>query len=108
VLEFSGKITDCRSVSNVEATAIEKLIRAAIPDSDVRVVDLQATGDHFEVTVIAPAFDGVGLVQRHRMIYEALGDAMSGPIHAMTIKALTPEQHREGMVGLGADADRSN
>jgi len=81
----------------MDVKILEGLITKAIPDADVRAVDLQG-GDHFEVTVVSPAFEGCTLIQRHRMVYSALGDAMSGPIHAMTITALTPEQFREGMV----------
>lgn len=84
----------------MQATVLQQLIRDAIPDADVRAVDLQGTGDHFEVTVVSPRFEGCSLVARHRMVYDAVGDAMSGPIHAMTIKALTPEQFREEMVGM--------
>ena len=90
----------------MDTTALEQLIGNAIPDSDVRALDLQGTGDHFEVTVVSPAFEGCSLVQRHRLIYDALGDAMSGSIHAMTIKALTPEQFQDGMAELAGGADR--
>ena len=89
----------------MDPTAIEQLIRDAIPGCDVRAVDLQGTGDHFEVTVVSPSFEGQSLVARHRVIYAALGDAMSGPIHAMSIKALTPEQYRQDMVGLAGEGD---
>jgi len=90
----------------MDTTALEQLIGNAIPGADVRAVDLQGSGDHFEVTVVSPDFEGRSLVQRHRMVYEAIGDAMSGPIHAMTIKALTPDQFQGGMVELTGDGDR--
>lgn len=47
-------------------------------------------GGHFVVTVVAPAFAGKGLLERHRMVYAALGDAMQKEIHALSIKALAP------------------
>jgi BolA protein len=47
-------------------------------------------GGHFAVTVVAPAFSGKGLLERHRMVYAALGDAMQKEIHALSIKALAP------------------
>jgi len=49
-------------------------------------------GGHFAVVVKSAAFAGKTLIQRHRMIYEALGDAMHHEIHAMSIKALTPDE----------------
>jgi BolA protein len=49
-------------------------------------------GGHFKLTIVSNVFDGKGLLQRHRMVYDALGSAMQTDIHALTIKALTPEE----------------
>ena len=49
-------------------------------------------GGHFNLTIVSNIFDGKGLLQRHRMVYDALGSAMQTDIHALTIKALTPEE----------------
>lgn len=49
-------------------------------------------GGHFKLTIVSSLFDGKGLLQRHRMVYDALGSAMQTDIHALTIKALTPEE----------------
>ena len=49
-------------------------------------------GGHFNVTVVASAFEGKKLLERHRMVYNAVGDAMHGEIHALSIKALTPDE----------------
>lgn len=46
---------------------------------------------HFNVEVISDKFDGLRLIQRHRLIYESLGDLME-TIHALSIKAKTPEE----------------
>nr|MBS0021155.1 BolA family transcriptional regulator [Gammaproteobacteria bacterium] len=51
-------------------------------------------GGHFSVLVVAPEFAGKTLLERHRLIYEALGDAMQREIHALSIKALTPAEHQ--------------
>jgi stress-induced morphogen len=67
--------------------AVEDLRRRldeAFPGADVVVADTTGEGDHFEVRVRASAFDGVGLMQQHRMVYEALGDMMS-QIHALSL-----------------------
>lgn len=45
---------------------------------------------HFNVTIIADAFTGKSLIERHRQIYAALGDMMQTDIHALSIKAYTP------------------
>lgn len=47
---------------------------------------------HFNVTVIADAFAGKSLIERHRQVYTALGDMMQTDIHALSIKAYTPEE----------------
>jgi stress-induced morphogen len=65
---------------------IERLISVHIPESQVEARDQTGTGDHFEVFVKSESFKGKSLVEQHRMIYQALGEAMSGPIHALTIR----------------------
>ncbi len=45
---------------------------------------------HFEVHIVADAFAGKSLIQKHRMVYDALGDMMKTDIHALSIKASTP------------------
>jgi BolA protein len=47
---------------------------------------------HFVVEIVAEAFAGKNLIQRHRLVYDALGDAMNTEIHALSIKASTPEE----------------
>lgn len=49
-------------------------------------------GGHYRLTIVSPRFSGCGMMQRHRLIYEALGPMMRGEIHALSIKALTPEE----------------
>ncbi len=47
---------------------------------------------HFAVTVASAEFVGIGMLARHRMVYSALGDLMNTDIHALSIKALTPNE----------------
>lgn len=47
---------------------------------------------HFNVTVVSPVFSGQGLLARHRMVYDALASMMHSEIHALSIRALTPEE----------------
>ena len=55
---------------------------------------LNVTGDgqHFEALVVSPAFAGKNRVQRHQLVYQALGDRMREEIHALSMKTLTPEE----------------
>jgi monothiol glutaredoxin len=87
---------------NVDTRRLESLVRGAIPDAEVEAIDVGG-GDHFELTVISDHFENVSLVARHRSIYAALGDAMQGAIHAVTIRALTPVElagERESVVEI--------
>jgi stress-induced morphogen len=71
---------------------IRARIRAALPDAEVAVSDTTGGGDHFAATVVSTAFAGKGPVDRHRLVYAALGDAMRGPIHALALVTETPEE----------------
>ena len=51
-------------------------------------------GGHFTIKIVSEQFQNKSAVQRHRMIYSALGDAMETEIHALSIKALTPDEDR--------------
>lgn len=49
-------------------------------------------GGHYTVTIVAAAFAGKSLIERHRMVYAALADLMPTKIHALSINALIPEE----------------
>ena len=49
-------------------------------------------GGHYRLTIVSPRFSGCATMQRHRLIYEALGPMMRGEIHALSIKALAPDE----------------
>ena len=54
----------------------------------------EAVESHFNVRIIADCFEGLGLVQRHKMIYTLLDEEMKGGIHALSIYSKTPtEEH---------------
>ena len=50
------------------------------------------SGGHFEVIIVAQAFAGKALQARHRMVYQALGTLMQSGIHALSLKAYTPDE----------------
>jgi stress-induced morphogen len=76
---------------------VRSRIQAALPDADVSVIDTTGGGDHFDATVVSAAFSGKGAVERHRLIYAALNDAITGPrapIHALALTTATPEEYQ--------------
>jgi stress-induced morphogen len=66
---------------------LEHLLREAFPDArEVAVVDRTGGGDHFQVTVVSPRFNGLSLVDQHRLVYAALAGPMAdGSIHELRI-----------------------
>ena len=76
----------------MDASEIEKLIRAGIPDAEVTIRDLAGDGDHYAATVIAASFRGKSRVQQHQLVYRALGDRMRAEVHALSMRTLTPEE----------------
>ena len=66
---------------------LELLLRKAFPDAgELEVVDRTGTGDHFHVTVASPRFDGLSLVEQHRLVYDALEEPLrDGTIHELRI-----------------------
>ena len=69
----------------MEASEIERLIKAKFPDAVVEIRDLAGDGDHYEATVASGAFAGKSRVQQHQMVYEALGGRMGGVLHALKL-----------------------
>jgi BolA family transcriptional regulator, general stress-responsive regulator len=47
---------------------------------------------HWRLTIVSSAFAGKPTVARHRMVYEALGEMMRHPIHALAIQARAPHE----------------
>ena len=82
-------------------TIIEERLRNALEVSSLEIIDeshlheghpgAASGGGHYQVLITASEFKGLNLIQRHRLIYEALGDAMNAQIHALSIKASTPD-----------------
>lgn len=71
---------------------VARMIEEALPGAKAIVSDMTGTSDHFDATVVSEAFDGISLVKRHQMVYAALGSAMAGPVHALKLSTLTPDQ----------------
>jgi len=53
-------------------------------------------GGHFRAVVVSMQFEGKTLVQRQRLVYDALESAMGNEIHALSMKTMTPEQWTAG------------
>ena len=80
----------------VEADMLEERIRQGLGGvSHIAVNDLTGTKDHWEAVIVSEAFSGKSRIEQHQMVYAALGELMSGPIHALALKTYTPESWSE-------------
>lgn len=72
----------------VEAESIRVLLEQAFPDAvELTVEDRTGTGDHFQVVVESPDFDGLSLIDQHRRVNAALAAPLGdGSIHELRIK----------------------
>lgn len=75
-------------MSDNAASRLEALLRTAFPGaSELQVIDRTGGGDHFQVVVTSARFDGLPLVQQHRLVNEALSEPLAdGTIHELRIK----------------------
>lgn len=81
---------------------LESRIRSRLSDAlSPTVLDLvneshmhsgPATESHFNLVIVSPAFEGLRLVRRHRLVYQALGQELEQGLHALTLKTLTPDE----------------
>ena len=71
---------------------IKQRLNANFKNDKVEVFDSRGTGDHFSIIVISDKFDGVSLVDRHRMIYSIFEDKIVNEIHALQIQTYTLEE----------------
>jgi stress-induced morphogen len=72
---------------------LETLLRGSFPDAtELRVVDRTGTADHFHVTVASRRFDGLSLVEQHKLVYGALEAPLAdGTIHELRITTRVSE-----------------
>ena len=59
---------------------------------DCTHLEVEGDGQHFKAVIVSTAFAGKRPIQRHQIVYAALGDRMHEEIHALSMKTLTPEE----------------
>jgi stress-induced morphogen len=72
----------------VPTDRLRSLLEQAFPDaSELDVHDRTGTGDHFQVVLTSARFDGLSLIDQHKLVYAALADPLAdGTIHELRIK----------------------
>jgi acid stress-induced BolA-like protein IbaG/YrbA len=77
-------------LTDMDPAEIKTLIENGLQGSDVQVFSEDNT--HYAALVISADFDGLRSIARHQMIYRSLGTLMGNEIHAMSIRAHTPQE----------------
>ena len=87
------------------AEKIESILRERFQPSHLELTDDSAKhaghpgassgGGHFDVLIVSERFEGRTLLERHRMVNEALGDLIGGEIHALALRAIPPSEWRK-------------
>lgn len=76
----------------VEPQDIEQRLRSELEQvSHLELEDLTGTKDHYRAVIVAEGFAGKSRVEQHQMVYRALGEWMSGPVHALSLETHTPD-----------------
>jgi acid stress-induced BolA-like protein IbaG/YrbA len=59
-------------------------------------LEVMGDGQHFQALIVSAAFNGQSRVQRHQLVYAALGSRMREEIHALSMRTLTPQEWKSG------------
>ena len=76
----------------VDPESVKAGIQAGLACEHLEVL---GDGQHFQALVVSAAFAGKSRVQRHQLVYAALGDRMREEIHALSMQTLTPDEWRK-------------
>ncbi|HEX5611857.1 MAG TPA: BolA family protein [Burkholderiales bacterium] len=77
----------------VTPESVKNGIQAGLACEHLEVI---GDGQHFQAIIVSAAFEGRSRVQRHQLVYAALGERMREEIHALSMKTLTPAEWRAG------------
>lgn len=63
---------------------------------DCELLQVEGDGQHFNALIVSAAFEGKSRVQRHQLVYAALGERMRAEVHALSMRTLTPSEYGQG------------
>lgn len=70
----------------MQANDIIAMIKDALPDAQVELVDLAGDGDHYKAVITSPSFAGLSRIAQHQAVYAALKGKMGGELHALALE----------------------
>ena len=74
---------------------IKEKLKNGLENAEVFIQDMTGTNDHFNVMIISKSFEGLNLIERHRLVYKILDGMVTKEIHALQLKTLTLEQWKK-------------
>ena len=75
----------------MDASEIEHLIKARLPDAVITIQDTAGDKDHYAATIVSESFRGKSRVQQHQLVYAALKGDMGGALHALALQTGVPD-----------------
>ena len=74
---------------------IKKILKEKIKDSKVFIQDMTRNDNHFNVIIISSIFEGLSLIEQHKLIYNVLNNMVTKDIHALQLKTITWKQWKK-------------
>ena len=69
---------------------LQGMLTEHFPGASIAVEDMTGTSDHFDVRIVSERFEGLSLIEQHKLVHAACGEHLGGAIHALKIKTSTP------------------
>jgi stress-induced morphogen len=82
------------------AQQIKARIETLGPGTNAELIDLTGTQDHWQAIIVSPAFQGLSLLEQHRLVFSLFKtEVESNEVHALTLKTYSPEQYERARHG---------
>jgi monothiol glutaredoxin len=81
---------------SINIAELKKMLDVAFPNSDIDVIDTVGDGQHLEATIYSDSFLNKNSIQRHKMVYESLGNLVGNEIHALALNTYTKQEKSSG------------
>jgi stress-induced morphogen len=73
---------------SLKVEEIKTLIKKAIPDAEIDIVDTAGDENHYSATIKSKIFSGKTKIEQHKMVYKALGNKMGNELHALALNTI--------------------
>ena len=74
----------------MQESEIQQIIKAALPDAEIELVDTAGDNDHWSARIVSEQFRGKSRVQQHQMVNKAFGDKLGTVLHALALSTDVP------------------